>query len=394
MILNLFSESRKMFPISKKLTEINREGPLPQNALLVTWDVVGLFTIIPQEEGIEYTREALNKRTNQEVPTEFIVRLLEVILKDSIFQFSEKYYKQNVGTSMGSNPAPPFANNFMAKIDIKIKELVEKMKLSETISLQCLYRFLDDLFSVFIGTSKQLHYLWQQMNEVHPSVKFTMNHTIPDTETQEDNCDCEKSSSVPFLDTSCSIKEGKIILDLYRKPTDRNKYLLPDSCHPYSNIHNIPLSLAIRITRICSEPETRENRYNELKCMLLERKYPLGIIDAAISKARSIPREVAIRRVAREHTQSRRPVFVVSWDPRLPSVSAMTQKHWRKMTSQDQLMKDTFPEPPLVAYKRQKNLGDFLIRAKVNPKNNRKSNRKLRGMKKVWASMSCLPIYQ
>ena len=61
------------------------------------------------------------------------------------------------------------------------------------------------------------------------------------------------------------------------------------------------------------------------------------------------------------------------------------------MTSQDQLMKDTFPEPPLVAYKRQKNLGDFLIRAKVNPKNNRKSNRKLRGMKKCGQECHACP---
>ena len=122
---------------------------------------------------------------------------------------------------------------------------------------------------------------------------------------------------------------------------------------PLSNIENIPLSLAIRVLRNCTEEETREQRYSELKNMLLDRNYPEGIINAAITKARSIPRAVAIRRVAREPTQQRRPVFVLSWDPRLPSVSALTQKHWRSMTSQNQLMKETFPEPPLIAYKRQ-----------------------------------------
>ena len=69
----------------------------------------------------------------------------------------------------------------------------------------------------------------------------------------------------------------------------------------------------------------------------------------------------------------------------------MTQKHWRSMTTQDQLMKDTFPEPPLVAYKRQTNLGDFLIRAKVNPKHDRKSDRKLRGMKKCGQACHACP---
>ena len=56
--------------------------------------------------------------------------------------------------------------------------------------------------------------------------------------------------------------------------------------------------------------------------MLLDQKYPIGIVNAAINKARAIPREVAIRKVVRETSSSRRPVFVVSWDPRLPPLSA------------------------------------------------------------------------
>ena len=134
---------------------------------------------------------------------------MEVVLKDSIFQFSDKFYKQNVGTSMGSNPAPSFANNFMAKIYKKIKELVEIMQVKENIAMEELLRFLDDLFSVFTGTTKQLHTLWNQMNKIHPSVEFTMQHTTPEKENPDDHCECEKLNSVPFLDTSCSIKKGK-----------------------------------------------------------------------------------------------------------------------------------------------------------------------------------------
>ena len=156
--------------------------------------------------------------------------------------------------------------------------------------------------------------------------------------------------------------------------------MLPDSCHPYSNIENIPLSLAIRILRICSETHTRELRYSELKNMLLERNYPEGIVDAALNKARQIPRSVALRKVVRNSPLSRRPIFVVSWDPRLPSVSAITNKHWRTMT-QDPLMKEIFSEPPLIAYKRQRNIGDKIFRAKVCP-NIPYPRRNLRGMKK------------
>jgi hypothetical protein len=47
----------------RRIEEINSKGPLPENALIATWDVISLFTIIPQEEGIQATRESLNKQT-------------------------------------------------------------------------------------------------------------------------------------------------------------------------------------------------------------------------------------------------------------------------------------------------------------------------------------------
>ena len=274
----------------RRIEEINKKGKLPKNALIATWDVTSLFTVIPQDEGIQATKETLNKQSDQSISTEFIIRLLEIVLSENLFQFSDQHYKQNVGTSMGSNPAPPFANNFMAKIDTKIWEIVEKLNNTSETTMECMLRFLDDLMSIYIGSTKSLHILWKEMNQIHPSIKFTLQHTTIENENQEDRCECEAQNYLPFLDTSSSIKEGQIILDLYRKPTDRNKYLLPDSFHSYSIIENIPLSLAIRITRICTEPYTREQRYSELKELLIDRNYPAGLVNSAIAKTRSIPR--------------------------------------------------------------------------------------------------------
>ena len=48
---------------------------------------------------------------------------------------------------------------------------------------------------------------------------------------------------------------------------------------------------------------------------------------------------------------------------------------------QDPKLKEVFPEPPIIAYKRQKNIRDVLIRAKVPPEYKR-PKRKLPGMKK------------
>ena len=153
-----------------------------------------------------------------------------------------------------------------------------------------------------------------------------MNNTRIYNEDETNKCSCVPNIEIPFLDTSCSIENGKIILDLYKKPTDRNQYLLTSSIHPAHCHTNIPFSLAMRITRICTKIETRDKRHQELKNMLLEREYRSGMIDNAIRKACSIPRTQAINFIARTPS-NKRPVFVATFDPRLPDIQNITLKH-------------------------------------------------------------------
>ena len=359
------------------IEDINKKVNLPESAKLVTVDVSSLFTNINHEDAINTTREALDEAKQQEVNTELVVRLLELLLKNNLFEFDNEIWKQLIGVAMGSRPAPSVANIFMAKkIDNVILKLAQKYGENAMLVLK---RFLDDIFFIFTGTTTELHELFNEMNKIHPSIKFTMKHTSPVNSSEQ--CECEFLESIPFLDTSCKIKEGQIILDLYRKPTDRNKYLLPDSCHPQTVKDNIPLSLAMRITRICSEVTTRNNRHEELKQMLLVRNYPERMINSAIERAQSVPRSEAIKPVWRD-TTSRRPVFVATWDPRLPSLSPILNRHWRTMITMDPYLKKVFPEPPLVAFKRTKNLKDYLIRAKVPPNLKNRPQRKIPGMSK------------
>ena len=86
------------------------------------------------------------------------------------------------------------------------------------------------------------------------------------------------------------------------------------------------------------------------------------MIDASIRKARAIPRNKTLIKVANQ-TQSKRPIFAVTWDPRLPNLPRVQGKHHRSMTLSSPYLKEVFPEPPLVANKRQDNISDFLIRA-------------------------------
>ena len=376
----------------RKIEEINENGPLPDNAILVTLDVKSLYTNIPHEEGIKCAEEGLNERVDKTIPTGFIVRMLSLLLHNNIFEYNGKFYSQEIGAAMGVKAAPNYANNFMSKkIDKKIQELSEKYNKNGYISLKLMKRFLDDIFQIFIGTTRELHAFFGEINQIHPNIKFTIAHTSNPKEKECDKCDCSFKTKIPFLDTSCEIIEGKIILDLYRKPTDRNMYLLMDSCHPPHQKENIPFSLAMRIVRICSTPEKREIRFQELLELLQNRDYPKGIIEAALGKARKISREQALRRVVKP-LANRRPVFVVSWDPRLPDLGPIQQKHWRAMTTLDPYLKEVFPEPPLLAYKRQKNLKDICIRARIPKIQPKFKKRNCKGMKKCMKQCPICPF--
>ena len=59
--------------------------------------------------------------------------------------------------------------------------------------------------------------------------------------------------------------------------------------------------------------------------------------------------------------------------------------------NQDDVLGTVFPEPPLVSYRRQKNIRDTLIRAKVAPL---RQQRKQKGMKKCGKCLACSYILE
>ena len=203
----------------------------------------------------------------------------------------------------------------------------------------------------------------EKINGLHETIKFTHSY-------------CLKSKSTTFLDMTVSIKGNKIVTDLYRKPSDKVQYLLPSSCHPSHIFKSIPYSLALRLVRICSTKELLNKRLEELKIMLLSRNYNKNVINAALSKAKTLDRSEILKR--RQHRKNERVVLALTFNPKLPSVSKIIKKHWITMT-QDPLMKKVFPKPPMLAFKQPPNLRRMLCRAKLPTVN--QARRKLKGVK-------------
>ena len=60
--------------------KLNDKGKLPENELLVTLDAISLYTNVPQKEGVNCAGKVLNKRENMQVPSEYIIVMLKLIL--------------------------------------------------------------------------------------------------------------------------------------------------------------------------------------------------------------------------------------------------------------------------------------------------------------------------
>jgi hypothetical protein len=94
-----------------------KKTDLPSGAFPVSIDVVGLYSNIPLNEGINCFKEALSKRKDQKVSTALLIQLLSLVLSLNIFEFGSLLFQQLIGTAMGTKVAPTFANIFMARMD-------------------------------------------------------------------------------------------------------------------------------------------------------------------------------------------------------------------------------------------------------------------------------------
>ena len=109
------------------LKKLNELRDLPDDFILCTIDVVGLYPNIPHKEGLEAIRKALDKREDQTISTDSLILLAECVLKNNVFEHNMRYFKQLNGTAIGTKFAPPYAILFMGYLEDKIlNSFVEK----------------------------------------------------------------------------------------------------------------------------------------------------------------------------------------------------------------------------------------------------------------------------
>ena len=275
---------------------------IPDNAILVTVDVVGLYPSIPHEAGMRALREALDKQEIKCIPTEDLVKMAEFVLKSNYFEFNSKIKQQVSGTAIGTKFAPPYACLFMAKFETCF---------IETQQLQPLvwFRYIDDIFFIWKHGKEKLKIFLNSLNEFDPCIKFTYE---------------SDKESIEFLDIKVSLRNGKVFTDLYVKPTDRHQYLHYLSAHPYHTKKSVIFSQTLRISRLCSSEKDFEDRKEEMKSQFRKREYPENLIRSEMNKVKFSNFRPKIS--YKNHNMKGIPL-VVTYHPLLKSLSGIIDKN-------------------------------------------------------------------
>ncbi|KAJ8048911.1 hypothetical protein HOLleu_01418 [Holothuria leucospilota] len=207
-------------------------------------------------------------------------------------------------------------------------------------------RYIDDIVGVATGTRQDLESFIQFVGSFSPFLKFT--HCISDT-------------SVVFLDLQLSICDRKIKSNLHFKPTDSHNYLLYPSNHPKSCTKSIPYSQLLRARRICSEDSDFSAASKNVLSFFEKRQYPTKILTGTLHRIQGINREEALTRKSNTSTNLRIPLVISHH----PSVRPIIRAIYRNVETlrKDPSTRDLFPEPPITAFRVEKNISKHLVRA-------------------------------
>ena len=115
---------------------------LPDDIILCTVDVAGVYPNIPHDEGLSALRKWLDLRQEKDITTSPLVELAEVVINNNIFTFKEKSLKQKRGTAICIKFAPPYSILFMIELE---EEILSEIELKPYLW----WRYINDIFFIW-----------------------------------------------------------------------------------------------------------------------------------------------------------------------------------------------------------------------------------------------------
>jgi hypothetical protein len=196
----------------------NIELPPGKRIYFISADVVALYPSIDIDRGLEALKWFMDKFTKipknlQNLYLDFARFILENNFVECSALDHPRIFLQKIGTAMGTNFSVVYAIIFMIKLESSVLDDFQHAVLTYD-------RYIDDIFSLWIGSLDELKIFQDRMNCADPNIRFEFQVS---------------DSSGVMLDLLITLIEDfsgtKLDLSVYRKPGNAYAYL------PYGSFH-------------------------------------------------------------------------------------------------------------------------------------------------------------
>lgn len=234
-----------------------------------------------------------------------------------------------------------------------VNKLVNRiLQMSEHI--ESFHIYMDDSLLFWSGTMEELDEFIGDINELHPTLKFTYSAS---------------HEEIQFLDLIIykgeRFKQSNI-LDIrnFTKPTETWCYLDRNSCHSPSVFRGFMKGEMIRLARNCNNRDEYEQRKSVFTEKLIARGYSRKEVTETSKEVDFDKRNEMITEKIREDKIPL--VFKLNYYPHITSkhIKNALLRYWDIISEHPELNR-IFPEVPIIAYSRTKNLKDDLVRARL-----------------------------
>ena len=318
---------------------------IPANSLLFTMDVDSLYTNIDIPEGLRAVENIFHSFPDVTRPDAELLQLLEINLTRNDFLFNGESFLQVKGTAMGKKFAPAYANIFMARWEMSALASCSKKPLYYL-------RYLDDIWGVWPHSREDFNQFLVTLNAHNPSISLKY---------------CLSPSSVDFLDTTTfkgPLFSSRLKLDVkvFFKDTDTHALLHKSSFHPKHTYAGLLKSQLLRFDRICTRRSDFVEATRVLFKALATRGYSRSFLRKSVKTFKGTKPPIVGPRLP----------FITTYSPSSMLLVRQIKTHFSRLLNDTQLLRN---HGIIAAYRKNNNLQDILVRAKLRPLSHPRSTR-------------------
>ena len=263
---------RDTWDLKKKLENLSAKGLINHETKLFTADAKAMYPSIDTDHGLQ-TMEKWLQLHEKELPKGFPVKLilkgLDLVMRNNIFEFGDTYWLQLKGTAIGTSVACMYATIYFSLHEEEI--ILPSAERRDDLLLYV--RFIDDVFAI-LKNSETAEVLNEQLNSFGDENKrLTWEATTPARETN-------------FLDLTIQLSpSNRIITKTFQKKMNNYLYLPQESAHQLSVHQGIIKSQLWRYFHQNTRLEDYQNIVIEFFKRLLKRGHPKATLQKKFIKA-------------------------------------------------------------------------------------------------------------